>query len=97
MYAGDTCETAAVRPLFKKPLHPYTQGLLSSVPRVEQVGELKTIPGTVPNLVHPPSGCRFHPRCPHAMEICKAEKPPVTEYEIDHFVSCHLYSGEGRP
>jgi peptide/nickel transport system ATP-binding protein len=96
MYAGDTCETAAVRVLFKNPLHPYTQGLLNSVPGVEQVGELKTIPGTVPNLVHPPNGCRFHPRCPHAMDICKTEKPPVMEHEPDHFVSCHLYTNKGR-
>jgi len=94
MYAGDTCETAAVRSLFKAPLHPYTHGLLNSVPGVEQVGELNTIPGTVPNLVHPPSGCRFHPRCPKAMDICKREKPATIEYEQDHFVACHLYTGK---
>lgn len=96
MYAGDTAETADVRTLFKSPLHPYTRGLLDSVPGVEQVGELKTIPGAVPNLVHPPTGCRFHPRCPSAMDICRKEKPPVTEYEPDHFVSCHLYTGKDK-
>ena len=94
MYAGDSAETASVRALFKNPLHPYTRGLLDSVPGVEQVGELKTIPGSVPNLVHPPSGCRFHPRCPRAMDICKQEKPSIIEYEPEHFVACHLYTGK---
>lgn len=91
MYAGDTAETATVEELFREPLHPYTQALLHSVPKVEQKEALATIPGTVPNLVKPPSGCRFHPRCPHAMDICKREKPPVTEYKPGHTVSCHLY------
>ena len=91
MYAGDTAETAEVAELFRNPLHPYTQALLSSVPKEEQEGELATIPGTVPNLVNPPTGCRFHPRCPYAMEICKRQKPPVTEYAPGHSVSCHLY------
>jgi peptide/nickel transport system ATP-binding protein len=94
MYAGDTCETAPVKELFQRPLHPYTQGLLSSVPKVEQEGELSTIAGTVPNLIDPPTGCRFHPRCPHAMDICRREKPPVTEYLPGHQVSCHLFSSK---
>lgn len=91
MYAGDTCETAKVVELFENPLHPYTQGLMNSVPKAEDVERLETIPGAVPNLIHPPSGCRFHPRCPHAMDICKREKPPLTEYSPGHTVSCHLY------
>jgi peptide/nickel transport system ATP-binding protein len=91
MYAGDTAETAEVQELFRNPLHPYTRALMNSVPKEEQTEELATIPGTVPNLVHPPTGCRFHPRCPYAMEICKREKPPVTEYSPGHTVSCHLY------
>jgi peptide/nickel transport system ATP-binding protein len=94
MYAGDTCETAPVKELFKNPLHPYTQGLLESVPKMDQKGALQTIKGTVPNLIHPPAGCRFHPRCPHAMEICSREKPPVTEFSPGHTVSCHLYPRE---
>jgi len=93
MYAGDTCETAAVTEIFDTPLHPYTKGLLSAVPKVEQQGELATIPGSVPNLVSPPQGCRFHPRCPHAMDICKVEKPQQIEYSQGHTVSCHLYTG----
>ena len=91
MYAGDTCETASVKELFKNPLHPYTLGLLNSVPKVETVDSLTTIPGTVPNLIHPPSGCRFHPRCPSAMDICKSEKPEETEQSAGHHVSCHLF------
>lgn len=93
MYAGDTCETAYVKDLFRNPLHPYTQGLLKSVPKVEQKEELATIPGIVPNLVDPPSGCRFHPRCPYAMDICKREKPAIhyDEHDPEHSVHCHLY------
>ena len=92
MYAGDACETATVKGLFKKPLHPYTQGLLRAVPKLDSEGELETIPGTVPNLVNPPSGCRFHPRCPYAKEICSREKPQTVQYEEGHTVACHLYT-----
>ncbi len=91
MYAGDVAETASVRELFKEQYHPYTQGLLSSVPKRDQKGALQPIPGTVPNLIHPPSGCRFHPRCPHAKEICSVVKPNIIEKTPDHFVACHLY------
>lgn len=94
MYAGDAVETAEVKELFKNPLHPYTKGLMNSVPKVEQEGALQTIPGTVPNLIHPPTGCRFHPRCPYAMDICKKEKPVTIEHSKDHFVACHLFTGE---
>jgi peptide/nickel transport system ATP-binding protein len=93
MYAGDVCETATVIDIFREPLHPYTQGLLKSVPKVEQAGELASIPGAVPNLVDPPTGCRFHPRCPHVMDICPREKPPTIERGAGHFVACHLYLG----
>ncbi len=91
MYAGDTCETATVVEIFEQPLHPYTQGLLNAVPKVNQEGALNTIPGSVPNLVRPPSGCRFHPRCPKAMDICSRQKPAPMEYSPGHTVSCHLY------
>jgi peptide/nickel transport system ATP-binding protein len=96
MYAGDVSETASVRDLFKDPLHPYTRGLLRSVPKAEQSGELSTIPGAVPNLIEPPSGCRFHPRCPDRMPVCPEAKPPTIEHSPGHFVACHLYPG-GNP
>jgi len=96
MYAGDVCETAPVKDLFKNPYHPYTKGLLNSVPKVVQGEKLETIPGIVPNLVTPPSGCRFHPRCPHAMEICKTEKPEIFQIDDEHSTSCHLYSQKDK-
>ncbi len=91
MYAGDACETTSVKELFKNPLHPYTKGLLNSVPKAEQEEKLQTIPGTVPNLITPPSGCRFHPRCPFIMDICRNEKPETIEMAEGHTVACHLY------
>ena len=94
MYAGVVVETATVRDLFRSPLHPYTQGLLNSIPRMDDpTKRLESIPGSVPNLIYPPSGCRFHPRCPHAMEICKQARPPVTLEANDHTVACYLYHG----
>ena len=96
MYAGDACETALVGDLFENPLHPYSEGLLRAVPKVNQDGALNTIPGSVPNLVHPPAGCRFHPRCPRAMEICSREKPRTIEHSPGHTVACHLYLPRGN-
>ena len=94
MYAGNVVETAAVRDLYRRPLHPYTQGLLNSIPRMDDPNKtLESIPGSVPNLIYPPSGCRFHPRCPHAMEICKEARPPTTVEGDDHTVACYLYHG----
>jgi peptide/nickel transport system ATP-binding protein len=94
MYAGNVVETAPVRDLYRRPLHPYTQGLLNSIPRMDDpTKSLESIPGSVPNLIYPPSGCRFHPRCPHAMEICKEARPPTTIEGDDHTVACYLYHG----
>jgi len=91
MYAGSVVELAEVHELFKKPLHPYTRGLLESIP---QPGKpLKSIPGTVPNLINPPSGCRFHPRCPYAMDICRKVKPAFIDVTKNHFTACHLFGG----
>ncbi len=98
LYAGTLVEYAHVRELFKHPLHPYTEALLNSVPMLGKEGRLESIKGNVPNLVNPPSGCRFHPRCPHAMEICTKKKPP--QYEVrsyeggTHLVACFLYRNE---
>jgi len=94
MYAGLMAEIGSVNSIFKEPLHPYTQGLMNSIPKVTvAVERLETIEGSVPNLVKPPPGCRFHPRCPYAMEICKKEKPPELEVRPGHFTSCYLYTG----
>jgi len=94
MYAGSVVEVAYVKELFKNPLHPYTKGLLESIPRPG--APLKSIPGNVPNLVNPPSGCRFHPRCPYMMEKCKEIVPRLIEVSKDHYVACLLYTGENN-
>jgi peptide/nickel transport system ATP-binding protein len=94
MYAGNIVEVAEVNELFKNPLHPYTQGLLAAIPRPDVTrGELSTIEGSVPNLIYPPSGCRFHPRCPSAFEKCPTYKPPLVEARPSHYVECFLYGG----
>ena len=91
MYAGTVVELADVFEIFKDPLHPYTRGLLESIPRPG--AEFKSIPGSVPNLINPPSGCRFHPRCKFAMDICRSVKPEFKEVKKDHYVACHLFGG----
>ena len=91
MYAGRVIEQAPVRDLFKNPQHPYTRGLLNAVPtRHTQRGSLQGIPGLIPNLNNPPPGCRFHPRCPHVMEVCRRVVPPA--FGAEHAVYCHLYA-----
>jgi peptide/nickel transport system ATP-binding protein len=91
MYAGNLCEVGTVKQIFNSPKHPYTKALLDSVPKVKQEGELKSIAGNVPNLVNPPSGCRFHPRCDQVMEQCKQAFPQLTQIADDHHVACYLY------
>jgi len=96
MYAGNIVELADVKELFANPLHPYTQGLMRAIPMINRRMErLETIPGSVPDLIYPPSGCRFHPRCPFAFEKCKLEKPELIHVGKGHTVACHLY-GEGK-
>jgi peptide/nickel transport system ATP-binding protein len=98
MYAGQIVEQGPVKEVFRHPLHPYSQGLLASIPRFDQPDKaLSSIPGSVPNLITPPSGCRFHPRCPYAMPICKGERPPTTVEGQDHSVACYLYHGPVAP
>ncbi|MEM4058801.1 MAG: ABC transporter ATP-binding protein [Thermoplasmata archaeon] len=93
MYAGSIAEIGKTIDIFETPKHPYTQGLLTSIPSYGAgKGRLKSIPGSVPNLVHPPEGCKFHPRCPYAMDICKTTRPEMTDLGNGHFVSCWLYS-----
>jgi len=91
MYAGDIVEVADVEELFKNPLHPYTRGLLASIPRADALVEQTSIGGSVPNLIYPPSGCRFHPRCPKAFAKCAQAKPNLVEVSPGHIVSCFLY------
>lgn len=91
MYAGSICEIADVMEVFKHPLHPYTKALLGSIPMPGK--EFKSIPGTVPSLMNPPTGCRFHDRCPYAMEICSEMKPKMIEVKKGHFIRCHLHTG----
>jgi len=90
MYAGNICELTKMEELFENPLHPYTEALLKSIPR-RGTRKLESIKGSVPNLVNPPSGCRFHPRCPKAKEKCTKERPEIREVYKDHFVACHFY------
>ena len=96
MYAGDIVEMAVTKNLFANPLHPYTQGLISTVPRLTGGGIASGIPGRIPNYLTPPPGCRFHPRCPHAMDICRTEKPPAYRVNENHDVACFLYRSENR-
>jgi peptide/nickel transport system ATP-binding protein len=91
MYAGNMVEVAATKKLFANPLHPYTQGLISTVPRLTGGGIASGIPGRIPDYLNPPSGCRFHTRCPHVMDVCRAEKPPTYRVDEDHEVACFLY------
>ena len=94
MYAGNIVELASVDEMFKNPLHPYTKGLLAAIPRLESSkDELESIKGSVPDLIYPPTGCRFHPRCPMAFERCPNIKPPLIEASPGHFVECLLYGG----
>jgi oligopeptide/dipeptide ABC transporter ATP-binding protein len=89
LYAGRVCEIASTSVLYDRPLHPYTEALLAAVPRIDQRKTLQLIPGNIPNLISPPSGCRFHPRCPYAMDICRDRMPELEEVEEGHFVACY--------
>jgi len=89
LYAGKLVELGSVRDIFHKPLHPYTQGLLSSIVHLE-TKELHSIDGSPPDLISPPSGCRFHPRCQFAQSICPEKVPPLVEFEPGHFAACHF-------
>ena len=95
MYAGDAVEEADVRTLFRNPMHPYTRGLLSSIPRMdEKRDELTVIEGTVPGLFDMPKGCRFGPRCAQCTQRCVDEAPPLVEISPNHKVRCHLVDGK---
>lgn len=89
MYAGKLAELGPVGDVFRRPIHPYTQGLLASTIHLGTT-ELRSIDGTPPSLLDPPAGCRFHPRCPYAKEICTTTEPPMVEYRRGHFAACHF-------
>jgi peptide/nickel transport system ATP-binding protein len=93
MYAAEIVEHASVYDLFNRPQHPYTWGLMGSLPRLDaDVERLTQIPGQPPSMLRPPSGCRFHPRCPYVMEICKSKDPELlpTQRDPNHLQACHL-------
>ncbi len=95
MYAGNMVEYARTTNIFENPYHPYTRGLLKAVPKIGRTDELQSIRGIVPDLVNPPSGCRFHPRCKHATDICRKKFPPLIKIKSGHYVACYLYWKEG--
>jgi peptide/nickel transport system ATP-binding protein len=91
MYAGSMVETARTEKLFSEPLHPYTRGLMDTVPKLTG-GELPhEIPGHIPRYIDPPPGCRFNPRCEHIMPICREKKPPFFEVDDTNKVACWLF------
>ncbi len=91
MYAGTIVEYSDLKSIFNNPLHPYTQGLLKCIPRLggKRGRKLSTIPGNVPDLINPPSGCRFHPRCDKGKTECVTTKPTLIKMEKNHYVACH--------
>lgn len=93
MYAGNMVETATSKELFREALHPYTQGLMSCIPKLSGGGIAEGIPGHIPNYLDPPKGCRFAPRCTKALDKCHQKKPPMFEPIKDHQVACFLYDG----
>ncbi len=97
MYAGRIVEEGDVRSIFRKPLHPYTEGLLKSIPNIDkQKQRLHVIEGMVPNPKNAPSGCSFHPRCPYAKEICHQEEPRVQIIDTNRTISCWLHDEDNR-
>jgi len=92
MYAGKIVELGTAEQILLDPKHPYTVGLVGSVPTLRYEKEVTFIPGVVPSLIDPPSGCRFHPRCSKAMDRCSEEEPPFIEIEPERYISCWLYA-----
>jgi peptide/nickel transport system ATP-binding protein len=97
MYAGRLVEEAPTRELFAKPLHPYTAHLIQSLPRIGDLSPKKALTGAPPNLSQPPPGCRFHPCCPLAMDICRQENPALTMLAPGHRVACFAASSDVKP
>jgi peptide/nickel transport system ATP-binding protein len=91
LYAGKVMEVAETAALFNNAKHPYTEALLKAVPSVAQTRTLEVIPGNIPNLIEPPTGCVFHPRCKYAKDICMKEVPSAEKVEEGHYVACHRW------
>jgi len=92
MYAGKMVEIAPVEDIFYNPHHPYTSGLMKAIPSlVGDISTVKSIPGDVPNLVNPPPGCRFAPRCPYATDVCRTVEPKLERVDGDKYVACHRW------
>ncbi|NIQ32445.1 MAG: ATP-binding cassette domain-containing protein [Nitrososphaeria archaeon] len=91
MYAGNMVEVGETKELFSNPLHPYTQGLLESVPKLTGSEFSEGIKGRIPDYINPPTGCRFHPRCDYAMDVCRKEKPQFINVKDDQDVACWYY------
>jgi len=91
IYAGKVAELSPIRPIFEEPLHPYSELLIESLPKLEARGTFHGIPGLPPSLKNLPDGCLFHPRCPQAMDICREVSPRYNETRPNRFVSCHLH------
>jgi len=96
MYAGRFVEEAPTEIIFNAPSHPYTQHLIRSLPMIGDRSNKASLGGSPPNLANPPNGCRFHPRCPHAMDVCRTEVPEMIKLEGGHRVACHLIKGAAR-
>jgi peptide/nickel transport system ATP-binding protein len=91
MYAGKIVEQGDIRNIYKEAVHPYTQKLVTAFPSVVgEKRELSSIHGFPPDLLQPPPGCRFHPRCEYAMDICKEKEPPIVDIGHNHLAACHL-------
>jgi len=97
MYAGRLVEEAPTAEIFANPLHPYTAHLIQSLPRIGDLSTKQALPGAPPNLADPPKGCRFHPRCPLAMDVCRQEIPALTGLAPGHRVACFAASPDVRP
>jgi len=91
LYAGKVMEVAATPTLFKSPKHPYTEALLKAVPTVKQTRALEVIPGNIPNLIEPPTGCVFHPRCKYAKDVCVKKEPELEKVAEGHYAACHFW------
>ncbi|HEX4679691.1 MAG TPA: oligopeptide/dipeptide ABC transporter ATP-binding protein, partial [Gaiellaceae bacterium] len=98
MYLGVVVETAPTRALWQSPQHPYTEALVAAIPHADGAGFLpEALPGEVPDPAQPPSGCRFHPRCPHVFDRCVAEVPPLYDLDAERTSACFLRDTTTRP